>query len=79
MDGDGAYNFAMKFWSDSFADGAAIPANYAFCAPDPAARVKLSQNRNPHFAWSDLPKAVIRSAAQTKPGAPSGWQSRGLG
>ena len=48
----------MKFWSDSFADGAAIPANYAFCAPDPAARVKLSQNRNPHLAWSDLPKGT---------------------
>ncbi len=45
----------MKFWSDSFPDGGAIPANYAFCAPDPSARVKLSQNRNPHLAWSDLP------------------------
>ena len=48
----------MKFWSDSFADGAAIPPNYAFCAPDPAARVKMSQNRNPHLAWSDLPKGT---------------------
>src|SRR4030095_8660644 len=58
VDGDAAYNFAMEFWSDSFADGAAIPANYAFCAPDPAAHVKLSQNRNPHLAWSDLPKGT---------------------
>jgi Raf kinase inhibitor-like YbhB/YbcL family protein len=48
----------MKFWSDSFADGAAIPPNYAFCAPDPAARVKMSQNRNPHPAGSDLPKGT---------------------
>ena len=48
----------MKFWSDSFADGGAIPAHYAFCAPDPSARVKLSQNRNPHLAWSDLPKGA---------------------
>ena len=56
--GGGAYNFAMKFWSDSFSDGGAIPAHYAFCAPDPAAHVKLSQNRNPHLAWSDLPKGA---------------------
>jgi len=48
----------MKFWSDSFADGAAIPAAHAFCAPDPATRVKLGQNRNPHLAWSDLPKGT---------------------
>ena len=48
----------MKFWSDSFADGGAIPPHYAFCAPDPSARVKLSQNRNPHLAWSDLPKGA---------------------
>ena len=45
----------MKFWSDSFADGKAIPPQFAFCAPDAATRVKLSQNRNPHLAWSDLP------------------------
>jgi Raf kinase inhibitor-like YbhB/YbcL family protein len=48
----------MKFWSDSFADGAAIPPHHAFCAPDPAARVKMSQNRNPHLAWSDLPQGA---------------------
>ena len=48
----------MKFWSDSFADGAAIPAAHAFCAPDPATRVTLGQNRNPHLAWSDLPKGT---------------------
>jgi Raf kinase inhibitor-like YbhB/YbcL family protein len=48
----------MKFWSDSFADGGAISPNYAFCAPDPATHVKLSQNRNPHLAWSDLPKGA---------------------
>jgi Raf kinase inhibitor-like YbhB/YbcL family protein len=46
----------MKFWSDSFVDGGAIPPHYAFCAPDPSARAKLSQNRNPHLAWSDLPQ-----------------------
>jgi Raf kinase inhibitor-like YbhB/YbcL family protein len=46
----------MKFTSDSFADGGAIPAHHAFCAPDPASHVKLAQNRNPQLAWSDLPK-----------------------
>jgi Raf kinase inhibitor-like YbhB/YbcL family protein len=49
----------MKFTSDSFADGGAIPPHHAFCAPDPAARVKMSQNRNPHLAWSDLPKGSV--------------------
>jgi Raf kinase inhibitor-like YbhB/YbcL family protein len=48
----------MKFSSDSFVDGGAIPPQYAFCAPDPAARVKMSQNRNPHLAWSELPKGT---------------------
>ena len=48
----------MKFSSDSFSDGGAIPAAYAFCAPDPANRVMLGQNRNPHLAWSDLPKGT---------------------
>ncbi len=48
----------MKFSSDSFVDGGAIPPQYAFCAPDPAARVKMSQNRNPHLAWSELPKGA---------------------
>ena len=46
----------MKFTSESFADGGAIPAQHAFCAPDPASRIKLAQNRNPQLAWSDLPK-----------------------
>jgi Raf kinase inhibitor-like YbhB/YbcL family protein len=45
----------MKLWSDSFKDGATIPAEFAFCAIDPATHVTLSANRNPHFAWSDVP------------------------
>jgi Raf kinase inhibitor-like YbhB/YbcL family protein len=49
----------MKFTSDSFADGAAIPAQHAFCAPDAAARIKMSQNRNPHLAWAELPKGSV--------------------
>ncbi len=45
----------MKLWSDSFKDGAAIPGEYAFCVIDPATHVALSNNKNPHLAWSDLP------------------------
>ena len=48
----------MKFTSESFADGGAIPPHHAFCVPDAASRVKLGQNRNPQLAWSDLPKGT---------------------
>ena len=45
----------MKLTSNSFADGAKIPVEFAFCAPDPANHAMLSQNRNPHLAWGDVP------------------------
>jgi Raf kinase inhibitor-like YbhB/YbcL family protein len=45
----------MKFWSDSFKDGDTIPGEFAFAVADPKTHVALSSNRNPHFAWSDLP------------------------
>lgn len=45
----------MKLASDSFKDMAAIPARFAFCKPDPKTHAGLSENRNPHLAWSDLP------------------------
>jgi Raf kinase inhibitor-like YbhB/YbcL family protein len=45
----------MKLWSDSFTHGGPIPGDYAFCVIDPAHHVKLSTNRNPHLAWSDIP------------------------
>ena len=48
----------MKFTSESFADGGAMPAHCAFCVPDAASRIKLGQNRNPQLAWSDLPKGT---------------------
>ena len=46
----------MKIWSDSFKDGKPIPARYAFGKPNPETHVELSDNINPHIAWSDLPK-----------------------
>lgn len=45
----------MKFSSASFGHNFRIPEEYAFCAADRTARVKLSNNCNPHLAWSDLP------------------------
>ncbi|GAA4329699.1 YbhB/YbcL family Raf kinase inhibitor-like protein [Pigmentiphaga soli] len=45
----------MKLWSNSFADGQPIPARYAFGKPDPKTQVTLSDNVNPHLAWSDAP------------------------
>jgi hypothetical protein len=48
----------MKFSSDSFADGGALPAHFAFAVPDAESRIKLGPNRNPHLAWSDLPKGT---------------------
>ena len=45
----------MKLTSASFINGQPIPSTYAFCAPDPASHVTLSDNRNPDFSWGDLP------------------------
>ncbi|HEX7339152.1 MAG TPA: YbhB/YbcL family Raf kinase inhibitor-like protein [Rhodanobacteraceae bacterium] len=43
----------MQLTSDSFANGGVIPAPFAFGKPgDPIA---LSDNRNPHLAWRDIP------------------------
>ena len=52
----------MKLTSSSFADNGVIPAEFAFCAPDPGTHVTLSKNRNPHLAWSGVP-AGTRSFA----------------
>ena len=48
----------MKLWSRSFADMTVLPGEYAFGVPDPAQHVALSGNRNPHFAWGDVPAAT---------------------
>ena len=45
----------MKLWSDSFANGQAIPSTFAFGKHHPEDHVELCENRNPHLAWSDLP------------------------
>ena len=48
----------MKVHSDSFADGAAIPAEFAFARIDPKSHIALSDNRNPHLAWGDAPQGT---------------------
>lgn len=48
----------MKLVSNSFADNAAIPAEFAFCAPDAKTHCTLGANRNPHLAWSGAPAAT---------------------
>ena len=48
----------MKLTSDSFADGGAIPAPFAFCKVDPKAHAGLSENRNPQLAWSEAPQGT---------------------
>ena len=48
----------MKLTSTSFADGGVIPAEYAFCAPDPRTHATLSKNRNPQLSWTEAPSAV---------------------
>ena len=45
----------MQLSSTGFRDGGPIPAEFAFCAPDPKTHATLSQNRNPPLAWSGAP------------------------
>ncbi len=45
----------MEIRSDSFKNGQRIPAPFAFGKPNPTTHVDLSDNQNPHLAWSDVP------------------------
>ena len=46
----------MELRSDTFVDGEAIPTRCAFAKSHPEDRVTLSDNVNPHLAWSDVPE-----------------------
>ena len=48
----------MKLNSESFADGAAIPGEYAFAVPAASGHVQLSSNRNPALTWSEVPEGT---------------------
>ena len=52
----------MKLTTTAFQDGAPIPSTYAFCKPDPAAKVALAENRNPQLAWTDPPEGTLSFA-----------------
>ena len=62
----------MKLVSDSFEDNALMPGKCAFAVKDERTHIQLSENKNPHLAWSELP-AGTRSLALIchDPDAPS--------
>lgn len=45
----------MKLTIDSWENGAPIPAKFAFGDIPTEGRFALSDNINPHIAWSDVP------------------------
>lgn len=45
----------MKLTTTAFSELEPIPPEYAFGKIDPRARVSLSENLNPDFAWNDVP------------------------
>jgi Raf kinase inhibitor-like YbhB/YbcL family protein len=72
---------AMKIWSDSFTEGGLIPPQCAFAAIDPASHIRLSDNRNPHFAWDDVPTGtqslVLLCHDTDAPADPTGVNTEG--
>lgn len=48
----------MKLWSQSWANGDAIPARYAAGRIADGGGVTFSDNLNPHLAWSELPNGT---------------------
>jgi Raf kinase inhibitor-like YbhB/YbcL family protein len=48
----------MRLTSKSFKDSGPIPGEFAFAVVDSKEHVALSKNRNPHLAWSDVPKGA---------------------
>jgi Raf kinase inhibitor-like YbhB/YbcL family protein len=48
----------MRVTSQSFANDAPIPGDFAFCVPADEGHATLAPNRNPHLAWSDAPNGT---------------------
>lgn len=62
----------MRLMTTAFADGQRIPAEFAFGAVDAQTHVRLSDNVNPDFAWSELPPGTASLALIcTDPDVPS--------
>lgn len=63
----------MQLTSDSFENGSAIPAEFAFGKPGAGdEKIALAGNRNPHLAWSGAPAATQSLALSCiDPDAPS--------
>ena len=48
----------MRLRSDSFQDQHVIASDFAFCKPAAVGHVSLSDNRNPHLAWDEVPQGT---------------------
>lgn len=48
----------MDLTSESFRDGEEIPADNAFCVPDPESHARFGENLSPQLSWSDLPEGT---------------------
>ena len=48
----------MQLMSSSFGHQQRIPEQFAFCAPDATAHVRMSTNRNPHLRWTGVPSTA---------------------
>jgi Raf kinase inhibitor-like YbhB/YbcL family protein len=48
----------MKFWTNSWPDGAPIPPRYAAGKANASGSAEFSDNVSPHLAWSDLPEGT---------------------
>jgi hypothetical protein len=48
----------MQLRSDSFNDGDYISSRYALGKRNAEGKIDLTENRNPHLAWSDLPEGT---------------------
>ncbi|HTC20892.1 MAG TPA: YbhB/YbcL family Raf kinase inhibitor-like protein [bacterium] len=48
----------MRFTSDSFSDGSRMRDEYTFLKPHLSHHAELSRNRNPHFAWGEMPEGT---------------------
>jgi Raf kinase inhibitor-like YbhB/YbcL family protein len=52
----------MKLRTTAFADMGTIPGECAFGVSDPEKHVRLAANRNPDFAWQDVPIGALSLA-----------------